>query len=407
MNFQNLIEVCMLLMHFSPEFDARIFFQILVDEIGEKNARLYEQAFELLTGTNHKSWLSQNLMRFSSMFYANISIFSWMMISQIEGRYGLGEIIGPHFAHGCSPLTISYEIFLKTFKYPCCIPAGSSTKCESENIYFGRYIPINMTGLPCIEYFFATTCLQCKNNEDKRRNGCKHVRRGDLRYIQDRIYLMIPKSIRRSLFQLFAYQYAQLLLSSMIRNQPFLSDLHNAFIAFRQIQLLRKIHGRRPFPAFKKWTMPILPGIFLEMFPRLQKFFKRLELSSTGNKQNESILILNDILNQTSKGPDRKKAMISGAMSLLISKRLGIPEFEISNYITSLIFKRVCSGIAAKNSESFSSENQKEFCTEILRVLESFSNSEMNDLLIQIFQKISVNIPEPAPAPAPASLFSQ
>jgi hypothetical protein len=403
MNFQKLIEeVCMLLMHFSPEFDVRNFFQILVDEIGEENARLYEQAFQLLTGIDHQNWLFQNLMSFSSMFYANISISSWLSISQIDEKYGFGEIIGPHFAHGNHPLTNSYNIFLKTFEYPCCIPAGSRTKCE--NTYFGRDIPINMTGLPCIEYFFATTCLQCKNNKDKRRNGCKHVRRGDLRYIQDRIYLMIPKSIRRSLFQLFAYQYAQLLLSSMIRNQPFLSDLHNAFIAFRQIQLLRKIHGRRPFPAFKKWTMPILPGIFLEMFPRLQKFFKRLELSSTGNKQNESILILNDILNQTSR-PDRKKAMISGAMSLLISKRLGIPEFEISNYITSLVFKRVCSGIAAKNSESFSSENQKEFCTEILRVLESFNNSEMNDLLIRIFQKISVNIPEPAPAPA--SLFSQ
>jgi hypothetical protein len=390
MDRKNLIEVCMLLMHFSPEFDGRNFFQILVDKIGEENARLYERAFELLTGTNHKSWLSQNLMSFSSMFNAKIDISSWLSISQIKGRCGLGEIIGPHFAHGCSPLTISYEIFLKTFKYPCCIPAGSSTNCE--NTYFGKDIPNNMTGLPCIEYFFATTCLQCKYNKDKRNNGCKHVRRGDLRYIQDKIYLTIPKSISRSLFQLFAYQYVQLLLSSMMRNQPFLSDLHNAFIAFRQYQLLRKILGGRPFPAFKEWTMPILPGIFLEMFPRLQQFFKRLELSSTGNKQDESILILNAIFNQTSKGPNRKKAMIISAMSLLISKRLGIPELNKINHITSLVFKRVCSGIAAQNLGSFSGENQKEFCTEILIVLESFSQSEMNNLLIRIFQKISVNI---------------
>lgn len=391
MVYQKLIEVFMLLMHFSPEFDGRNFFQILVDKIGEENARLYEQAFELLTGINHKSWLFQNLMSFSSMFNAKIDISSWLSISQIEGRCGLGEIIGPYFTHVQHPLTNAYRIFLETKIYPCCIPAGSSTKCG--NTYFGRVIPINMTGLPCIEYFFATTCLQCKYNKDKLENGCKHMRRENLRDTENDIYLTIPKSISRSLFQLFAYQYVQLLLSSMMRNQPFLSDLHNAFIAFRQYQLLRKILGGRPFPAFKEWTMPILPGIFLEMFPRLQQFFKRLELSSTGNKEKkESILILNAIFNQTSKGPNRKKAMIISAMSLLISKRLGIPELNKNNYITSLVFKRVCSGIAAKNSRSFSGENQKEFCTEILRVLESFSRSEMNDLLIRIFQEIFVSI---------------
>jgi hypothetical protein len=117
-----------------------------------------------------------------------------------------------------------------------------------------------------------------------------------------------------------------------------------------------------------------------------------LNLPSSGNAQKESVAIPHSFLSQSSKSPSRKEAMIGGAMSLFISAQFEKTELNKRYSPSTLVFRRVCSGLAADKLKSFSTENQKEFCTQILRYLQLVYQSEMNDLLIKIYLEILVHL---------------
>jgi hypothetical protein len=393
MNIEIPIQALALLFQFSPEFDERTFFQILADNVGERNAHLAVNGFQLLTGIDHKGWMSRTITSFKSMFYLNISISSWAMISQIE-HSSLLELftIKPRVLF-VSPFTYAYDILRETQKNDgCYIPAGATN--ESGQIYVGREKPGIFSGRERsdIHYSFATVCFNCCVNKRKREIGCIHMKRPYYTGVQNMYYSTIPQSIAKSLLQNFAKEYAYLLLASMITNQPIVANLHNSFLALRQEQLLRKVRGGKPYPVLAEWKMPILPGKFLEMFPGFQKFFKVLNLPSSGNAQKESVAIPHSFLSQSSKSPSRKEAMIGGAMSLFISAQFEKTELNKRYSPSTLVFRRVCSGLAADKLKSFSTENQKEFCTQILRYLQLVYQSEMNDLLIKIYLEILVHL---------------
>lgn len=387
MDIQRLIQVLAHLCQFFQEFDERTFFRILADTVGERNAHLAVKGFNLLTNFDHKGWMSRNIMSFKWMFYINIKLSSWAMISQIELSSFL-EII--KFETGfpfVSPLTCAHNILMETKKDGCYIPAGATD--ESGQIFVGREKPGSLPEKSEINYFFATACFDCCVNKSKRENGCRHMSRPYYKGIQSQYYFTIPKSIEKIIFQHFSKEYAYLLLASMITKQPMVANLHNSFLALRQERLLRKVRGGKSYPVLAEWKMPILPGKFLEIFPGFQKFFKVLDLPSSGNAQKESVAIPHSFLIQSSKSPSRKEVMIGGAMSLFISAQLEKPEVNKRYSSSTLIFRRVCSGLAADKLKSVSTENQKEFCIQILRHLQLFFESK---ILIEIYQEILVHL---------------